>query len=240
MDILQLHNPPELPDPDDANSAYAGLLEARERGKARFLGITNHRLRVAVSAVESGLFDTIQFPLSALSSPQELRFVELCQAHDVGVIAMKALCGGLIRNIPAAFAFFRQFDHVVPIWGIQRVSELEQFLALEADPPVLDEKMRADIEAERAELGGEFCRGCGYCLPCPADIPIPMAARMAYLLRRAPTARYLTPEWQEQMRRIEDCTDCGQCRQRCPYELDPPGLLRKMYEDYKTFLSPGN
>ncbi|OPX25129.1 MAG: hypothetical protein B1H04_00560, partial [Planctomycetales bacterium 4484_123] len=105
MDILQPHNPPGLPDPDDANSAYAGLLEARERGKARFLGITDHRLRVAVSAVESGLFDTVQFPLSALSSPQELRFVELCQAHDVGVIAMKALCGGLIRNIPAAFAF---------------------------------------------------------------------------------------------------------------------------------------
>jgi len=235
VDVLQLHNPRELPDPAASDSAYAALLEARDQGKARFLGITSHRLDVALEAARSGLFDTVQFPLSALSHENDLHLIRVCRENNVGVIAMKALCGGLITHVPAAFAFLRQFDNVVPIWGIQREVELDQFLALEADPPPLDDAMRAAIDRDQRELAGDYCRGCGYCLPCPADIPIPMAARMKFLLRRSPSQRWLTDEWQEKMARIEDCQDCGACRDRCPYDLDPPALLAKMHEDYKQF-----
>ena len=239
VDILQLHNPPAVGDPQDANSAYTGLMEAKERGLTRFVGISNHRLDVALAAARSGLFDTIQFPLSAISADRDLELIEVCKAHDVGVIAMKALCGGLLTDARTALAFFRQFDNVVPIWGIQREEELAEFLALEADPPALDEAMRAAIERDRAELAGDFCRGCGYCLPCPADIPIPMAARMSFLLRRSPTARLLGQPWQENMRKITECTECGQCKERCPYGLDTPRLLKMMYEDYRDVLANG-
>ena len=239
VDILQLHNPRELPDPDDPQSAYAGLLEAKRAGQARFIGITNHRLDNALAAAESGLYDTVQYPLSPISAERNLELVDVCKAKDVGVIAMKALSGGLVTDARAAFAFFRQFDNVAAIWGIQRMGELEQFLALEADPPGMDEIMRAAIEADRAELSGDFCRGCGYCLPCPAGINIPMAARMKYLLRRSPSERLLSGTWPEQMRRIADCTECGDCRSRCPYELDTPALLRKMLTDYEAVLANG-
>jgi predicted aldo/keto reductase-like oxidoreductase len=235
VDILQLHNPRELPDPADPNSAYAALAEARRQGKARFVGITNHSLAVARQAAESGLYDTIQFPLSAISSAGEFRFVEECAARDIGVIAMKPLCGGLMTNPAPSFAALRQFGNLVPIWGIQRERELDEILALEAHPPALDAAMRAEIEKLRQELAGEFCRACGYCLPCPANIPIPMAARMGYLLRRMPWQQFLTPQWREKMARVDQCQSCGHCREHCPYELDPPRLLRKMFEDYKAF-----
>ena len=237
IDILQLHNPSPLPDPDDADSSYAGCVEAKAAGKIRFIGLTAHRLDNALAAAESGLYDTVQFPISAISTPEELKLIEVCKTHDVGLIAMKALCGGLLANIPAAFAFFRQYDNVAPIWGIQRMSELVEFIELEADPPQLDAEMMAAIEADRAELGGDFCRGCGYCLPCPADIPIHMAARMAFLLRRAPAAGFLAEPWRQKMARIDNCTECGQCRDRCPYDLDTPALLKRMYADYKTFIA---
>ena len=236
VDLLQLHNPATLPDPDDPDSLYAGLLEAQRQGKTRFIGITNHKIANALEAARSGLYDTIQFPLSAISADKDLALVDVCREHNLGLIAMKALSGGLITNARLAFAALRQYDNVVPIWGIQRETELAEFLALEANPPVLDDAMRAAIEKEKAELAGDFCRGCGYCLPCPADIPIPTAARMAFLLRRSPSARWLTPEWQAQMARIDDCLECRQCAERCPYELDTPGLLKKMYADYKGFL----
>jgi predicted aldo/keto reductase-like oxidoreductase len=154
---------------------------------------------------------------------------------DIGLIAMKALCGGLLANIPAAFAFFRQYDNVLPIWGIQHEEELDEFLLLEADPPVLSAELQRDIEADRSALQSEFCRGCGYCLPCPNDIPINMAARMGFLLRRAPYQQFLTPEWQEKMRRIESCTNCGSCIRKCPYGLDTPNLLKRMLADYDKF-----
>jgi len=237
VDILQLHNPKDLPDPDDPESTYAGLVQARTEGKVRFLGITNHRLAEARFAVESGLYDTLQFPLSAISSPEDLALIPLCLEHDLGLVAMKALCGGLLTNVRAAFAFLRQYPNVVPIWGVQRDAELEEFLALEAAPPNLDADLAAAIERDRAELAHSFCRGCGYCLPCPAEIPIPMAARMKFLLRRAPTAGFLTPAWQAHMARIRDCKDCGQCRARCPYGLDTPRLLREMLADYEVVLA---
>jgi predicted aldo/keto reductase-like oxidoreductase len=52
-----------------------------------------------------------------------------------------------------------------------------------------------------------------------------------------PAAQFLTPEWQEKMRRIRDCTQCGECAKRCPYHLDTPALLKRMYEDYERFLA---
>jgi len=237
VDLLQLHWPKELPDPDDPQSSYAGLVEARETGKTRFIGITHHALDVARRAVRSGLYDTLQFPLNHISSEEDLALVEACREHDVGVIAMKALSGGLITDASTSFAFLRQYDNVVPIWGVQRPEELEQILALEADPPALDDAMRAAIKKDRAELAGDFCRACGYCLPCPQDIPIPMAARMGLLLRRMPYQRLLTEEWQEKMARVETCTECGQCLERCPYGLEVPQLLRKMLDNYRAFLA---
>jgi len=235
IDIIQLHNAASIPDPNDSDSAYREALEAKESGAARFVGITSHRLTVAREAVESGLFDTLQYPLSPLSSPEELALVDMCRERDVGLIAMKGLCGGLFINVRAAFAFFRQYDSVVPVWGIQRQEELEEFIGLEAAPPVLDDDMCQAIDAEREVLSGDFCRGCGYCLPCPAEIPIPMAARMKSLLRRAPHEPFTSDEWREKMARIRDCTDCGQCRERCPYDLDTPRILKEMLEDYESF-----
>ncbi len=235
IDIIQLHNPEKVPDAADEGSAYAALKSARREGLVRFIGITNHRATVARDAVASGLFDTLQFPLSHISSAEDLSLVEHCRRHDVGFIAMKALCGGMLTNISAAFAFFRQLHDVVPIWGIQHEHELDQFLELERNEPQLTDELTRAIEQDRKDLASSFCRGCGYCLPCQAEIPIPMAARMSFLLRRAPYRQFLTEQWRQKMRRITDCSDCQNCVTRCPYGLDPPALLKVMLADYEQF-----
>jgi uncharacterized protein len=237
IDIFQLHNPDDLPDPEEPDGVYSVLAEARRKGMIRFIGVTNHKPDLAVRAVLSGLYDTVQYPINYLSSDEELSLSALCKNNDVGLIAMKALSGGLITNAGLAFAFMRQFENVVPIWGIQRESELDEFISFENDPPVLDEAMRAVIERDRKELGGNFCRGCGYCMPCPAGIPIPFAARMSFLLRRAPFRQFMTDEWKNRMFLINDCTDCRHCANSCPYGLDTPQLLKSMLKDYEEFYS---
>ena len=235
IDIYQLHNPKTLPDPDDSEGLYHALVEAKNKGMIRFIGITNHRLDVAIAAAESGLYDTVQYPLSLLSNEKDLELIDICAQKDVGLIAMKALSGGLINNGKAAFAFLRQYQNVLPLWGVQKESELDEFLACEQNPPALDDAMWEIINNFRSELSGEFCRGCGYCLPCPAQILIPMAARMALFLGRAVYQSYLTDEWREKMELIEKCIDCGHCRNHCPYELDTPKLLKKNLAAYRKF-----
>ena len=235
VDIYQFHNPAFCPKPGDGTGLYEAMLEAKQKGMIRFIGMTNHRLSVAEEAVRSGLYDTLQFPFSYLSGEKEEALVRLCEEQDVGFICMKALAGGLITRSDVAYAFLAQYP-VAPIWGIQRESELDEFLSYNEAPPVLNEERRAYITKEREELCGEFCRGCGYCMPCPVGIKINDCARMSLLLRRAPAANYLTEEYRAEMKKIENCINCGQCKSKCPYGLDTPTLLRKNHADYQNFL----
>jgi len=238
IDIYQFHTPDFCPRPGDESGLYDAMLEAKAQGKIQHIGITNHKITVANEAVASGLYETMQFPFSYLASKKELKLVADCKEADMGFIAMKGLSGGLISNSACAYAFMNQpqFAHVAPIWGMQREQELDEFLAHGECPPVLDEELQAIIEHDVKQLSGNFCRGCGYCMPCPAGIEINNCARMSLMLRRAPQAGWLSKEWQEKMAKIENCLHCNACMKKCPYELNAPELLAKNYEDYKTFL----
>jgi uncharacterized protein len=236
IDIYQFHNPAFVPKPGDGTGFYEAMLEAKAQGKIRHIGITNHRLPVAVEAVESGLYETLQFPFSYLASEKDLALEALCRDKKMGLIAMKALSGGLITNSAAACAFLSQFDNVLPIWGVQREKELDEFISYINNPPVLDAGMRTLIEQDKKTLGSSFCRGCGYCLPCPKNIDIPTCARMSLLIRRAPSAGYLTQEWQDKMKLIDACIHCNHCASHCPYGLDTPSLLAENLADYKTLI----
>ena len=237
IDIYQFHNPAFCPRPGDGTGLYEAMLQAKEEGKIRHIGITNHRLSVAKEAIESGLYETLQFPLCYLASDADLELVRLCREKNMGFIAMKALSGGLITNSAAAYAYLAQFDNVLPIWGVQKESELDEFLRYVNNPPAMDEELAALIDRDRGQLLGEFCRGCGYCMPCPVGIEINNCARMSLMLRRAVSADWLTEAWQEKMAKIDDCLHCGQCAGRCPYGLDTPALLAKNLADYREVVS---
>ena len=236
IDIYQFHWPKQCYKPGDGTGMYECMLEAKAKGMIRHIGMTNHILDVALEGIESGLYETLQFPFSYLSSEKELDLVNRCKEADMGFIAMKGLAGGLITNSAAAFAYMSQYD-VLPIWGIQKESELDEWLSYMDTPPAMTDEIKSFIEREKKELDGEFCRGCGYCMPCPVGIQINNCARMSLLLRRSPSAGHLTEEAQERMKKIEDCLECGLCKSKCPYGLDTPELLKRNYEDYKKVLA---
>ena len=237
LDIYQFHNPAVCPKPGDGSGLYEAMLEAKAQGKVRHIGITNHRLAVAEEAIASGLYETLQFPFCYLASDRDIALVEKCKEAGMGFIAMKALSGGLITNSAAAYAFEAQYDNVLPIWGVQREQELDEFISYIDNPPVMTQELADIIAHDREELSGDFCRGCGYCMPCPAGIEINNCARMSLLLRRSPSELQLTPEVQEKMKKIENCLHCNKCKSKCPYGLDTPALLAKNYEDYKRVLA---
>lgn len=237
IDIYQFHNPAFCPKPGDESGLYEAALKAKEQGKIRFISITNHRLQVAREAVESDLYDTLQFPFCYLSGEPELNLVSGCQQHNMGFIAMKALSGGLITNSAAAYAFAAQYPDVLPIWGVQREHELDEFLSYVEHPPVMTDQIRALIEQDRKQLCGSFCRGCGYCMPCPVGIEINNCARMSLLLRRSPSDSHLSQEGQAKMMKIKECLHCGKCASKCPYGLDTPALLEQNLKDYEEILA---
>ena len=232
IDLFQFHNPAVLPSEDML--AYARDLKSQ--GVLRHIGITSHSHQRATEYLETGLFETLQFPLSCLADEAELALVKVCAAKGIGFIAMKAMAGGLITRVRENAAYLRSLETVVPIWGIQRLSEIQEFVAYEEEDAVFDESMKQACQEEREALGGSFCRGCGYCKPCPAGIPLETACRIDMLLSRVVYQSFITPEFQAQMTKVEQCTGCGACNARCPYHLGPQALVKRQYEGYKEFL----
>ena len=237
IDIYQFHCANQVYAPGDGTGMYECMLEAKAQGKIRHIGITAHKIQIAFDAVESGLYETLQYPFSYLAAEREKELVAKCKEKNVGFIAMKGLAGGLINKSEAAMAFMTQYENVLPIWGIQRETELEEWLSYMDHTPSMTGEIKEYIEREQKELSGEFCRGCGYCMPCPKGIMINQCARMSLMLRRAPSASWLSENMQAEMKKIETCINCRKCVSKCPYSLNTPELLKKNYEDYKRILS---
>lgn len=237
IDIYQFHCVSQCYRPGDGTGMYECMQKAKEEGRIRHIGVTAHNIDIAMECVESGLYETMQFPFSYLSSEKEIALVQACKKADMGFIAMKGLAGGLIHDSRAAMAYMTEFDNVLPIWGIQKMEELEEWLAYMEETPSYDAEISTYVEREREELSGEFCRGCGYCMPCPVGILINNCARMSLMLRRAPSKTWLSEEMQAEMMKIENCLDCGICKSKCPYGLDTSELLKRNLEDYKRVLA---
>ncbi len=237
IDVYQFHLMQQCWKPGDGTGMYECMVEAKKQGKIRHIGGTAHKLGIARELAESGLYETVQYPISYLASEKELDLIQLCQRENVGFICMKGLAGGLITNSKAAMAFVNQFDGTVPIWGIQRQKELDEWLSYMHDTPVMDQEITDFIQKEQKELQGEFCRGCGYCMPCTVGIQINQCNRMSLMLRRAPSQAWLNEYWQKEMAKIDTCIDCKACISKCPYELDIPNLLKKNLADYRNVLA---
>ena len=233
LDLYQHHNISFCP--KEGDEMANAMLEAKEEGLIKHIGITTHKITIAHEALDSGLYETLQYPFSYISGEEELKIVKRCKELDVGFIAMKAMGGGLLKNAKASFAYMNQFDNVLPIWGVQHMSELEEFLSLPSDL-LVDESLQKDIEEDKKVLGDNFCRGCGYCMPCPEGINISLCARMSLWIRRFPTEPNMDERTQQIMQKTRDCIECYACVDNCPYELDIPELLKENYEDYMNVL----
>jgi len=237
VDLYQLHCAPKCFRPGDADGVYDAALQAKKEGKIKHIGITAHLLNVAEEAIESGLYETLQFPFAYISSEKEIALVRKCEEAGMGFLGMKGLAGGLLTNSKLCYWFACQYESVLPLWGVQKESELAEFLSYQENPPVMDDEMKAVYEKDLKELSGDFCRGCGYCMPCPKGIQINNCARISQLLRRSPSANWLSEEWQANMAKIKECIHCNQCASKCPYGLDTPKLLEKNLEDYENVVA---
>ena len=87
VDVYQFHNPSFCRSRGDESGLYEAALKAREQGKIRFIGITNHRLAVAHEPLTAAFMIPSQFPFCYLCSEKDVELVEDCKKNNIGFIA---------------------------------------------------------------------------------------------------------------------------------------------------------
>jgi predicted aldo/keto reductase-like oxidoreductase len=231
IDVYQLHgvnNDDELESVLAPGGAVEGLRKAREEGKIAHIGITGHRRETLVKAVEvCDDFATVQVPFNLVEDEILRELVPLCQQRDVGVIAMKPCGGGNFTNPPLAIKWCLAQPIAVAIPGMATPEEVEQDVAV-AHSEDLSPEESAGIERMKSELDHRTCRRCRYCEPCPQGVQIGSLLHGPSIVRRMGVDRW--KEWGavEMLASVDLCIECGECIEKCPYDLPIPELIREV------------
>ncbi len=232
FDLYQVHN---IRDEKELETMLApgGVLEvlqkAREQGKIKSIGVTGHKPPVVLKALKSFPFDTVQVPINYIERASMEELIPYAKEKGIGVIAMKPVAGGAFKHVVLNFRFILTNGADVIIPGMDDPRQVEENLStLDHLQPLSDEEI-ALLEKEKEELGTEFCRRCEYCMPCPHGLPI------AFLhVLKAYYFRYDLKDWV--LGRLgalpavyKDCTACGECVEKCPYDLDMPKIFNETH-----------
>lgn len=231
IDLYLFHNVSDLKNLEtvlDPHGPMAVLKEAKRAGQIRHIGITSHQMDTAKAAVKSDQFEAIMFPFNVVACEAADELLPLARKHDVGFIAMKPLAGGMLDDATMAFKFLLQFPDVVPIPGIERIPEIEEIVGVLEGPREMSAAEQENMQRLRQETGNQFCRRCDYCQPCTAEIPISTVMAFPSIAKRMPRESLVSGFLADAMEKAANCTECGDCEERCPYHLP----IREMITSY--------
>jgi len=239
IELYQLHH---LSEPENWEvvrgpaGALEGLRLAKEQGKIDHFGVSSHSLSLAEDLLEADCFETVMFPLNVILHEAEEKLLPLARAKNVGFIAMKPMAGGELSDANLPVRWLCQFADVQVLVGFEREEQVEEVVALaEAAEPLTGEELR-QVEHLRRETGRNFCRRCGYCQPCPEGVPITVVMVFKSLIKRF-GPEVAARRWRANLEKVRACTECGECEQKCPYDLPIRERLKEMLGLYESILA---
>lgn len=242
LDLYQFHQVSKQEDWDTIfapGGAMEAVLKAREQGKIRYLGITTHSYAMAMKSIRSGLFATLMFPFNFIENSATEEMLRLAEEKEMGFLAMKPFGGGAIDNADLAFKYLRQYPGAIPIPGFDSVEYIDEVLKIYAQPNTVSAEDMASMEEYRQELGSSFCRRCEYCQPCSNGVMITTAMSYPVIVKRMSPA-VAVHYFKNTMESITQCTECGECITRCPYDLSIPDTLQRNYKTYMAHIQALN
>ncbi len=235
IDLYQIHHvskPHELEQVLAPGGALEGLIKAKKDGKIRHIGITGHNPDLLCEALQkSEELETVQFPFNIIEDGEKERMLlEFSKKRGVGTIIMKPLAGGVIPAAELSLRWILQqgVDTVIP--GMILSSEVQENVRVGRKVRPLSSEELAELKAKVASLAENFCRRCMYCVPCPEGIPIYLIQELGDKVKVAPVKDMCKEIYASLDKTVEDCTECGECEEKCPYQLPVRKMLREKHE----------
>ena len=230
IDLYQLHNikqQSELNEVLKPDGALAALKEAKEEGFIKHIGITGHIKNILVEALDCEDFETVQFPFNAVEVSESNVLMEVARQKDLGVIAMKPLAGGALQYTELALRYLLEHPVSAVIPGMDSLDQVFQNVLVGNNPESLSDNERKTLGDEVEKLGGSFCRRCEYCQPCPQEVSIPTVFLLDGYFTRYHLQCWAKERYQGLSVKADQCIQCGECEDKCPYHLPIRQMLRE-------------
>jgi predicted aldo/keto reductase-like oxidoreductase len=218
------------------DGALSGLQKAKEQGVIGHIGVTGHSLDVLEKIVADGLFETIMVCFSFLEPAAKEKVIPKAHEKQIGIITMKPFSGGVIEAPETALKWVLSFPDILVLAGVEDKKLIDQnWKAFQGDYAITEEETQT-IDRICTEYDKKFCRRCDYCLPCPVQIPIQFVMGARSFIKRMGPAILKTPMFAKMLANAANCTECGECMVRCPYDLPIPAMIKENLQWVKQFL----
>lgn len=230
LDIYKCHFVSDLADYEGVTStggAYQALVKARDEGLIGHIGITSHSLEVLDRALDDGLFDVIMVCFSFLEPRAREMIIPKAREKNVGVLAMKPFSGGVIDDARLALKYALSEPGILVLAGVEHPELFDENWDVFREGAPLTEADNARIAELQRTHEKIFCRRCDYCQPCPEGIPIQVVMGSRSMAKRMGMRTLRESKFWAAINKGRDCTECGTCLDRCPYELPIPDLMRE-------------
>lgn len=238
IDIYQFHNIGNAEALDQIlgpKGAYEIAAKARDEGKIRFIGFSSHDIATAIKGCRTGFFSTIQFPFNFIEREPADELFKVAREEEMGIIGMKPLGGGILDKADLCFKFLQQHPYVLPIPGTSTIEEVDEIVDLYVNRQTIAENDLKEIEQLQADLGMKFCHRCGYCIPCEQGVNIPSVMGFRSTMRRFPPSVAVGMA-KNVVETGEQCTECEECLEKCPYSLEIPALIKENLSVIRDFM----
>lgn len=230
IDIYKCHYVPDQAQYEQVMSpggAVEALLRARDEGLIDHIGITSHNLEVLGRALDDGLFDVIMVCFSFLEPQAGETVIPRAREKNVGVLAMKPFSGGAIDDARLALKYALAEPGVLVLAGVEHPDLFDENWQVFQEAATLTQSERLRIAEIHQTYEKVFCRRCDYCRPCEEGISIQTVLGVRQMAKRMGKDLLQKGPFWPAIQRGYDCTACGECTTRCPYELPIPDLIRE-------------
>jgi len=207
--------------------ALEGLVKSKQEGLIGHIGLSSHSLDLFDRVLDDGFFDTIMVCFSFLEPEAQEKIIPKAIEKNVGVIGMKPFSGGVIENSRLALKYVLAQQGIVVIPGVEHKDLFDENWGIFQGSHELDAVERNEIEEIRKSYEKSFCRRCDYCQPCTEDIPIQLVLGLRSTVKRLGKDGLRKSQFWELVTKARECSECGECESRCPYQLPIPDLIKQ-------------
>lgn len=242
----------------------------KKEGKIHKMGFSFHDdHEVFIKIVDDYEWDFAQVQHNILDENFQagIKGIRYAASRNIGIIAMEPLRGGslvgkipkeiqelydsaTIKKSPAEWAFswiYNNPDVTSVLSGMNDDRHIEENIriASEIKPNSLTSeelKILETVKEKYLEIMTVACTGCGYCIPCQADIDIPGAfknlnnyhmfdrfmPKVDQMMQAGISTKDGKPHW------TSSCTDCGKCEEVCPQHIEVRKEFIKVQKDLES------